>query len=143
MGGGNVVAPWGDDFDHDFSPRIWRHCEQHLKWIFPQLAHVRVAYRWGGPVSVNADLTPEIGFIGDRRVIYSVGCVGHGVSLSHLNGRLIADLLSERKTDLTDFWIVDRKAIPWPPEPFAACAKALVHRGLQLWDAIEEGGLRR
>jgi glycine/D-amino acid oxidase-like deaminating enzyme len=143
MGGGNVVAPWGDDFDHDFSPRIWRHCEQHLKWIFPQLAHVRVAYRWGGPVSVNADLTPEIGFIGDRRVIYSVGCVGHGVSLSHLNGRLIADLLSERKTDLTDFWIVDRKAIPWPPEPFAACAKALVHRGLQLWDAIEEAGLRR
>jgi glycine/D-amino acid oxidase-like deaminating enzyme len=143
MGGGNVLIPWGDDLDHDFSPKIWRHCEQHLKWIFPQLAEVRMAYRWGGPVSVNADLTPEIGFIGDPRVIYSVGCIGHGVSLSHLNGRLIADLLGERKTDLTDFWIVDRKAITWPPEPISACAQALIHRGLQLWDAIEEAGLRR
>jgi glycine/D-amino acid oxidase-like deaminating enzyme len=143
MGGGNVLFPWGEDFDHDFSPKIWRHCEQHLKWIFPQLVHTRMAYRWGGPVSVNADLTPEIGYIGDTRVIYSLGCIGHGVSLSHLNGRLIADLLSERKTDLTDFWIVDRKAIAWPPEPISTCAKALIHRGLQLWDAIEEAGLRR
>lgn len=143
MGGGNVLIPWGDDLDHDFSPKIWRHCEQHLKWIFPQLAHVRMAYRWGGPVSVNADLTPDIGFIGDPRVIYSVGCIGHGVSLGHLNGRLIADLLGERKTDLTDFWIVDRKAIAWPPEPISVCAKTLIHRGLQLWDAFEEAGLRR
>ena len=143
MGGGNVVVPWDEHFDHDFAPKIWRHCEEHLKWIFPQLERVRIAYRWGGPVSVNADLTPDIGFIGDRRVIYSVGCVGHGVSLTHLNGCLIADLLGERKTDLTDFWIVDRKAIAWPPEPIAACAKVLIHRGLQLWDAFEEGGLRR
>ena len=31
--------------------------------------------------------------IGDERVIFSTGCIGHGVSLTHLNGRLIADLL--------------------------------------------------
>jgi glycine/D-amino acid oxidase-like deaminating enzyme len=141
MGGGNVVIPSGDSFDHDFAPKIWRHCEAHLKWIFPQLDTVRIAYRWGGPVSVNADLTPDIGFIGDRRVIYSVGCTGHGVSLSHLNGRLIADLLGERKTDLTDFWIVGRKALPWPPEPFGRLIKSVIHRGLQLWDVIEERGL--
>ena len=143
MGGGDVQVPFDEHFEHDFAPKVWRHCEQHLKWIFPQLGHVRIAYRWGGPVSVNADLTPEIGFIGDQRVIYSVGCIGHGVSLSHLNGRLIADLVGERKTDLTDFWIVNRKAISWPPEPIAACAKVLIHRGLQVWDAFEEVGLKR
>jgi glycine/D-amino acid oxidase-like deaminating enzyme len=143
MGGGNVRTAFGEGFDRDFSPAIWRHCERHLKWIFPQLERVRIAYRWGGPVSVNADLTPEIGFIGDRRVIYSVGCVGHGVSLCHLNGRLIADLLAERKTDLTDFWIVERKSIPWPPEPFAALAAVLLHRGLQAWDLFEESAIHR
>jgi len=143
MGGGNVRTAFGEGFDRDFSPAIWRHCERHLKWIFPQLERVRIAYRWGGPVSVNADLTPEIGFTGDRRVIYSVGCVGHGVSLCHLNGRLIADLLAEKKTDLTDFWIVARKSIPWPPEPFAALAAVLLHRGLQAWDHFEESALRR
>jgi glycine/D-amino acid oxidase-like deaminating enzyme len=143
MGGGNVLTPFGGGFDRDFSPAIWRHCEHHLKWIFPQLAKVRIAYRWGGPVSVNSDLTPEIGFIGDRRVIYSVGCVGHGVSLCHLNGRLIADLLAEKRTDLTDLWIVDRKSMAWPPEPVGAMVKVLIHRGLQAWDCFEESTLDR
>jgi glycine/D-amino acid oxidase-like deaminating enzyme len=141
MGGGDVSAPFGDDLDRDFAPAIWRHCERHLKWIFPQLEDVRVAYRWGGPVSVNVDLTPEIGFIGDARIVYSVGCQGHGVSLAHLNGRLIADLLAERKTDLTDFWIVNRRAIPWPPEPLAFCAKQLVRGVLKAWDTFEEARL--
>jgi glycine/D-amino acid oxidase-like deaminating enzyme len=141
MGGGGVTMPGGPGFDHDFAPRLWRHCEAHLQWLFPQLAPVRIDYRWGGPVSVNMDLTPEIGFIGDARVIYSVGCIGHGVSLTHLNGRLIADLLSDRKTDLTDFWIVDRKALPWPPEPLGFLAKHAIHGGLRLWDLWDERGV--
>jgi glycine/D-amino acid oxidase-like deaminating enzyme len=142
MGGGDVTAPGRGHFDHDFAPHIWRHCEEHLKWLFPQLRDVPIDYRWGGPVSVNVDMTPEIGFIGDASVIYSTGCIGHGVSLAHLNGRLIADLLSERKSDLTDFWIVNRKAIPWPPEPLSFIGRHVIHRALQLWDRLEERKLR-
>ena len=138
MGGGAVTTPSGDSLDHDFSPHIWRHCEAHLKWIFPQLRDVPIEYRWGGPVSVNLDMTPEIGFLGDERVIYSTGCIGHGVSLTHLNGRLIADLLSGRKTELTDFWIVNRKAVHWPPEPLSFLGRQAILKGLQLWDYIEE-----
>ncbi len=143
MGGGGVTTPGSETFDHDFAPRLWRHCEEHLKWIYPQLGPVRIDYRWGGPVSVNLDMTPEIGFIGDERVIYSVGCMGHGVSLTHLNGRLIADLLGGRKTELTDFWIVNRKALRWPPEPLGFLGKQMVHGGLRLWDYIEERAIGR
>jgi glycine/D-amino acid oxidase-like deaminating enzyme len=142
MGGGDITAPSAGHFDHDFAPRIWRHCEQHLKWIYPQLRDVAIEYRWGGPVSVNVDMTPEIGFIGDERVIFSTGCIGHGVSLTHLNGRLIADLLAGRQTDLTDFWIVNRKAVPWPPEPLSFIGRHVIHRGLQFWDYLEERKLR-
>lgn len=138
MGGGAVTSPWGKSMDHDSEPAIWTHCEEHLKWIFPQLRDVTFEYRWGGPVSVNLDMTPEIGLLGDERVIYSTGCIGHGVSLTHLNGRLIADLLGERKTELTDFWIVNRKAIPWPPEPVSFVGRQVISRGLQLWDYLEE-----
>jgi glycine/D-amino acid oxidase-like deaminating enzyme len=138
MGGGDITTPSGDGFDHDFAPRIWRHCEEHLRWIFPQLRDVPVDYRWGGPVSVNLDMTPEISFLGDERIIYSGGCIGHGVSLTHLNGRLIADLLGGRKTDLTDFWIVNRKAVPWPPEPLSFLGRHIIHKGLRLWDYLEE-----
>jgi glycine/D-amino acid oxidase-like deaminating enzyme len=82
--------------------------------MFPGLRDVNVAYRWCGAVSVNADMTPEIGFVGDERIICSTGCLGHGVSLTHLNGRLVADLLNGSKTELTDFWIVNRNAIRLP-----------------------------
>lgn len=138
MGGGDITTPSGASFDHDSEPRIWAHCEEHLKWIFPQLRNVPIEYRWGGPVSVNVDMTPEIGMIGDERVIFSTGCIGHGVSLTHLNGRLIADLLGGQKTELSDFWIVNRKAVPWPPEPLSFVGRHLLHRGLRLWDYLEE-----
>ncbi len=143
MGGGEVTTPFGNSLDHDSEPRIWAHCEEHLKWIFPQLRQVPIEYRWGGPVSVNLDMTPEIGFLGDERVIFSTGCIGHGVSLSHLNGRLIADLLSGRKTELSDFWIVNRKAVHWPREPLSFLTRQVVLRGLRLWDYLEERKLRR
>jgi glycine/D-amino acid oxidase-like deaminating enzyme len=138
MGGGDVLAPPRGHFDHDFAPRIWQHCEDHLKWIYPQLASVPIEYRWGGPVSVNVDMAPEIGTVGDERIIYSTGCIGHGVSLTHLNGRLIADLLAGRRTELTEFWIVNRKAIPWPREPLSFLGRSLVRNGLRLWDRLEE-----
>jgi glycine/D-amino acid oxidase-like deaminating enzyme len=138
MGGGDITAPTAGHFEHDSAPGIWRHCEQHLKWVYPQLRDVPIEYRWGGPVSVNVDMAPEIGCIGDERVIYATGCIGHGVSLTHLNGRLIADLLAGRKTDLTDFWIVNRKALPWPPEPLSFVGRHLIHQGLKIWDRLEE-----
>ena len=62
-------------------------------------------------------MAPALGYAGDRNVVYSLGCVGHGVSLTHLNGRTVADLVLERKTDLTDAFLVNRRTIPWPPEP--------------------------
>lgn len=142
MGGGDVATPYGDGLDRDFSPRIWRHLEDHLRWIFPQLRGLGFEYRWGGPVSVNFDMSPEVGFIGDERIVYATGYIGHGVSMSHLNGRLIADLLAGERTELTDFWIVNRKAIPWPGEPLSYLGKMLVRSALRAWDLIEERGLR-
>ena len=59
-------------------------------------------------------MTPQISFVGDERIICSTGCVGHGVSLTHLNGRLVADLLNGKETELTRFWIVNRSAVRVP-----------------------------
>ena len=140
IGGQDIHSPLGaqDNMDHDFSPPVWRGLEGHLKRMFPSLAEVKVAYRWSGAVSVNLDMTPEIGFVGDERIICSTGCLGHGVSLSHLNGRLIADLLNDEKTELTDFWIVNRKAIRLPGKllPFAAVRG--VRATLRSLDRVQE-----
>ncbi len=117
MGGGPVGLSYGDDMKRDADPNAWRHLEEHIAWLFPALKGIRVTHRWGGPFSVTLDLTPALGYLGDHRVVYAVGCIGHGVSMSQLNGQTLADLLLERRTELTDCFIVNRRVIPWPPEP--------------------------
>ena len=117
MGGRDVSPPRGDDMDRDLNQAIFAGLERDVVEIFPALRGIRFTDRWGGPVSVPVDMAPALGYAGDRNVIYSLGCVGHGVSLSHLNGRTVADLVLERKTDLTEVFFVNRRTIPWPPEP--------------------------
>lgn len=143
MGGGNVSFPQKTSIGSMDTARTWAELEAHIKWLFPSLKDISMDYGWGGPVSVNLDMTPEIGFIGDERIVYSTGCIGHGVSLTQLNGRTIADLILEKTTDLTDFWIVNRKAIPWPPSLIGGVAIRAITGGLKLWDRLEERKLAK
>lgn len=126
MGGSDVTLAYGRNMAHDANSRIFADLERDVARLFPPLSGVRFSHRWGGPVSVPVQLAPAIGHLGDRRVLYSLGCVGHGVSLSHLNGRTLADLVQERRTDLTDVWFVDRRVIPWPPEPLRFAVSKLI-----------------
>ncbi len=141
MGGGDACLGRGEAMGQMDVSKTWANLENHVKWLFPVLKDVGFDYRWGGPVSINLDMTPEIGFIGDERIIYASGCIGHGVSLTQLNGRTIADLVLEKKTELTDFWIVNRKAIPWPPGILGNATFHAIRGGLRLWDKIEERSL--
>jgi glycine/D-amino acid oxidase-like deaminating enzyme len=138
MGGGDAITYPSGAMEEISSSQNWQHCETHLKWIYPQLKDVRIAYRWGGPVSVNTDMVPEVGFIDDERVIYSGGCCGHGVALSHLNGRTIADLLNGEKTELTDCWVVNRKSINMPGDGIAFLSGRMARAALKALDWWEE-----
>lgn len=140
IGGQDIHAPWAahEHMEHDSNPPVWRGLEAHLKRMFPGLAGVKVAYRWSGAVSVNVDMTPEIGFVGDERIICSTGCLGHGVSLTHLNGRLVADLLNDEKTELTDFWIVNRSAVRVPGKLLSFVATKAIRSTLRAVDRVQE-----
>lgn len=145
MGGGAIGVEMNDskmDLWHD--EQVWQNLEQHLRWMFPALADIKIHYKWGGAISANIDMTPEIGFIGDNNIIYSTGCIGHGVSLTQLNGRLIADLVQEKDTELSKFWIVNRKALPMPPGNLLRYLGVKVIEGaLKAVDFYEEGNLKK
>lgn len=117
MGGGPVGLAVGRDMNRDSSPAAWSHLEEHIGDLFPQLRGIGISHRWGGPFSVTTDLTPALGYLGDPRCVYSLGCIGHGVSMAHLNGQTIRDLVLERASDLTETVFVNRRVLPWPPEP--------------------------
>jgi len=141
IGGGPVGLGRGGNLDHDSDERAWQHLERHLHWLWPHLAGVAITHRWGGPFSVTMDLTPALGYLGqERTAVYGLGCIGHGVAMSYLNGEVLADLLTgdgdSEATRLCPF--VNRRVISWPPEPAATAAKYAIRSYLQAEDAFHE-----
>ncbi len=145
MGGGPVGLTPGVSLDADSDERAWKHLEEHIRWLWPHLETVRISHRWGGPFSVTLDLTPALGSVGDPgRVVYAVGCIGHGVSMSYRNGRVLASLLLDRDRDLVDSCpFVNRRLVPWPAEPLATAAKYSLREYLRAEDAFNERVLTR
>ena len=117
MGGRDVSLSYGNDMERDLNPVTFDGLKDDVRELFPVLKDIAFTHEWGGPVSVPLDMAPAIGYAGDKNVVYSLGAVGHGVSMTQLNGRTVADLILENKTDLTEVFFVNRKTIPWPPEP--------------------------
>lgn len=138
MGGSDVSIAYGRNMERDLNSRIFGDLERDVGWLFPNLKDIHFTHRWGGPISVPLDLAPAIGHIGDKRAVYSLGCVGHGVSMTHLNGRTLADLVLERKTDLTEVWFVNRRVIPWPPEPLRLVVSYAIRGYMRIEDALYE-----
>lgn len=136
MGGSDVTLAYGRSMEQDLNARVFADLERDVVQIFPGLRGVLFTHRWGGPVSVPVQMVPAIGQLGDARALYSLGCIGHGVSLTHLNGRTLADLVCERKTDLTDIWFVNRKVMPWPPEPVRFVVSQAIRGYLRVEDRL-------
>jgi glycine/D-amino acid oxidase-like deaminating enzyme len=111
MGGRDVSIRYGSDMDGDHNETTFGGLERDVVETFPPLDGISFTHRWGGPVSVTLDMAPAIGFIGDNRIVYSLGCIGHGVSMTHLNGRVVADLTLGGRSDLTDVFFVNRRTL--------------------------------
>jgi len=60
---------------------------------FPQLAHAKVEYAWGGFVDISMNRAPDFGRIGGN-VYYLQGFSGHGLALTGMAGRLVAEAMA-------------------------------------------------
>lgn len=125
-GGGPGLVPFAGNMNHDSYPKAWAHLEQFIVDTFPQLAGIKVAYRWGGAFSMTSDFTPRIATLSGGRAICSIGCTGHGVAMTQMNGQIVRDLVLERQSDLTELWFVNRRSLPMPPEPIQSLVTNLV-----------------
>lgn len=143
MGGGPVGFTWNNSMYGDEDESAWREVESHFRLTFPALDDVRISHRWGGPFSVTLDLNPAMGFLGDERVAYSLGCIGHGVSMTHLNAQTLRDMLLERDSELRQGPFVERFVPPWPPEPLRSAMGHAMRSYLRFEDWTREAELRR
>lgn len=60
---------------------------------FPQLAKVKIDYAWTGNFLLTLSRLPQVGRLGNN-IYYSQGCSGHGVTYTHVAGKVIAEALS-------------------------------------------------
>ncbi|QJQ96459.1 MULTISPECIES: FAD-binding oxidoreductase [Halomonadaceae] len=64
-----------------------------LEKTFPQLKGVKIDYAWSGNFLLTLNRLPQFGRL-NANVYYAQGYSGHGVTCSHLAGRLIAEVIS-------------------------------------------------
>ena len=61
--------------------------------IFPSLTDVKVAYAWGGYLDITMSRAPDFGRLAPN-VFYTQGFSGHGMSLTGLAGKLVAEAVA-------------------------------------------------
>lgn len=61
--------------------------------VFPQLSDLRIDYAWGGYVAITMNRAPHFGRVADN-VYFAQGFSGHGVALTGIGGRLIAEAIA-------------------------------------------------
>jgi gamma-glutamylputrescine oxidase len=61
--------------------------------VFPQLADVRIAHAWGGYVDITMNRAPDFGRL-ERDVYYLQGFSGHGIVLTGIAGKLVAEAMA-------------------------------------------------
>jgi gamma-glutamylputrescine oxidase len=68
--------------------------QRRMARTFPQLAHTPVEYAWGGFVDISMNRAPDFGRLPDaKNVYYLQGFSGHGLALTGLAGKLVAEAI--------------------------------------------------
>ena len=68
---------------------VMRHNMLH---VFPQLENVKIDYGWGGPIDMTMNANPHFGQISPH-IYFAHGYSGHGVALTGLAGRIVAEAI--------------------------------------------------
>ncbi|TAN35105.1 FAD-dependent oxidoreductase [bacterium] len=139
---GGRGAPY--NFGSAIKPQTERHAPTHAMlrsmfadW-FPSLASVPFSHAWGGVLGMPRDWIPSFSYDRGQGVAIAGGYTGHGVATSNLAGRVLADLITGRRTELTELPLVGHRSPTWEPEPIRWLGARIVQTGLARVDGRAE-----
>ena len=78
---------------------------------FPQLASAKIDYAWGGFVDITMNRAPDFGRIG-ANLYYLQGFSGHGLALTGLAGRVVAEAMTADASRFDLFARLKHRAFP-------------------------------
>jgi glycine/D-amino acid oxidase-like deaminating enzyme len=141
---GSRGAPYR--FGSKISDEQDRHAETHariqqtlVEW-FPTLQGVKFTHAWGGPVGMARDWMPMTEFDPATKIATARGYTGQGVSTANLTGRILAELISGKRTELSQLPIAQRRSPNWEREPLRWLAvRYLQNAFLRIDEAGKQG----
>lgn len=120
IGGGPVDYEFNNGLqDPAGAEKRYEGLRSELGRIFPSLAAEPFESTWSGAVDMSLDQTPAVGQLGKHgNIYYGIGFSGHGVNLTSVFGRIVADLAQGRGAEWTWWPYLDHLPPYTPNEPF-------------------------
>jgi glycine/D-amino acid oxidase-like deaminating enzyme len=82
-----------------------------MERIYPRLKGIKIDYAWGGTIGVTANRVPQLGKLANN-IYFSQGYSGHGVNVTHLAGRTMAEAVAGTSETLDVFSAVKPFTVP-------------------------------
>ena len=74
-------------------PNLKEDMQRRMQLVFPQLTGTKIEYSWGGFVDITMNRAPDFGRYASN-VFYLQGFSGHGVALTGMAGKLVAEAIA-------------------------------------------------
>ena len=87
---------------------------RRLLRVFPELAAVKIANTWGGYLDITMSRAPDFGRLAPN-VFYLQGFSGHGMALTGLAGKLVAEAVAGTAERFDVFAKIPHRNFPGGP----------------------------
>tara|TARA_Y100000590_G_C14890227_1_gene702444 strand:- start:125 stop:526 length:402 start_codon:yes stop_codon:yes gene_type:complete len=107
-----MIFGGGETFSSHFLKDSKNFVIKRMLKVFPQLKGYRIDYSWGGTLAITINRLPSFGTMMNNKLIYAFGYSGHGLALSVLSGKLIAEKIEGHNERFDLFKNIKHFSIP-------------------------------
>jgi len=107
-----MIFGGGETFTSNFVKNATSFVSKRMIKVFPQLQNVKIDYSWGGTLAITVNRLPHFGTLMNNKVSYAFGYSGHGLALSVLAGKLIAENIHGHHERFKFFSDINHMSIP-------------------------------
>ncbi len=140
-GGGRI------SFRGRFDSSVWGRSQRaddlraQLTRLYPGLGRAPIAAGWAGAVDYSSDALPFAGYLDPgRRISYAAGFSGNGVGPSHLLGKVLAAMATDRDDEWGNSPLIRAPGVHLPPEPIRFAGGHVVRTALRRKESVEDTG---
>ena len=132
-GDGRLLFGAGANYAARQPAALKRYLSGRIKAVFPALADIPLEHAWSGHIGVTVNRIPDFGRLGPS-IHYAQGFSGHGVALTGLAGKLIAESITGEPERFDLFAAIEHR--PFPGGPFKTSALVLAMAYYKLRDRL-------